>query len=118
MPDGAKKTILGAARATVGIVAGGARIDKPLLKAGRAFHKFKAKRKVKLLEKRERKKEAWKEFRENGGAAPVSTTRAGRRSDSGSHEVPITVVFDCDFEDLMFENELKSLGLQTGNALE
>ncbi|KAF8759818.1 Ribosomal protein L2 [Rhizoctonia solani] len=32
------------ARATVGIVAGGGRIDKPLLKAGRAYHKFKAKR--------------------------------------------------------------------------
>ena len=28
----------------VGIVAGGGRIDKPLLKAGRAYHKYKAKR--------------------------------------------------------------------------
>ncbi|KAH7137950.1 guanine-1-methyltransferase-domain-containing protein [Dendryphion nanum] len=27
-------------------------------------------------------------------------------------QVPITVIFDCDFEDLMFDNELKSLGLQ------
>ena len=27
-----------------GIVAGGGRIDKPLLKAGRAYHKYKAKR--------------------------------------------------------------------------
>ena len=27
-----------------GIVAGGGRIDKPLLKAGRAYHKFKVKR--------------------------------------------------------------------------
>jgi ribosomal protein L2 len=32
------------ARATIGIVAGGGRIDKPLLKAGRAYHKYKAKR--------------------------------------------------------------------------
>jgi len=32
------------ARATVGIVAGGGRMDKPLLKAGRAYHKYKAKR--------------------------------------------------------------------------
>jgi len=39
-----KKTISGRSRATVGIVAGGGRIDKPLLKAGRAYHKFKAKR--------------------------------------------------------------------------
>ncbi|KAF5393639.1 hypothetical protein D9757_000420 [Collybiopsis confluens] len=44
LPSGAKKTVSGSARATVGIVAGGGRIDKPLLKAGRAFHKYKAKR--------------------------------------------------------------------------
>jgi len=44
LPSGAKKTILGNARASIGIVAGGGRIDKPLLKAGRAFHKYKAKR--------------------------------------------------------------------------
>ena len=44
LPSGAKKTISGSCRATVGIVAGGGRIDKPLLKAGRAYYKFKAKR--------------------------------------------------------------------------
>jgi len=44
LPSGAKKTVAGGARATVGIVAGGGRIDKPLLKAGRAYYKFKAKR--------------------------------------------------------------------------
>ena len=44
LPSGAKKTVSGSCRATIGIVAGGGRIDKPLLKAGRAFHKFKAKR--------------------------------------------------------------------------
>jgi large subunit ribosomal protein L8e len=44
LPSGAKKTISGAARATVGIVAGGGRTDKPLLKAGRAYYKYKAKR--------------------------------------------------------------------------
>jgi 60S ribosomal protein L2 len=31
-------------RATVGVVAGGGRIDKPLLKAGRAYHKYRVKR--------------------------------------------------------------------------
>lgn len=31
-------------RAMVGIVAGGGRTDKPLLKAGRAFHKYRVKR--------------------------------------------------------------------------
>ncbi|UZJ54029.1 hypothetical protein CBS101457_003349 [Exobasidium rhododendri] len=44
LPSGAKKTISSTSRATVGIVAGGGRIDKPLLKAGRAHHKFKVKR--------------------------------------------------------------------------
>lgn len=44
LPSGAKKTVPGNARATVGIVAGGGRTDKPLLKAGAAFFKFKAKR--------------------------------------------------------------------------
>ena len=28
----------------VGVVAGGGRIDKPMLKAGRAYHKYKVKR--------------------------------------------------------------------------
>ena len=28
----------------MGVVAGGGRIDKPLLKAGRAYHKYKVKR--------------------------------------------------------------------------
>uniref|UniRef100_A0A8C4QML5 Large ribosomal subunit protein uL2 n=1 Tax=Eptatretus burgeri TaxID=7764 RepID=A0A8C4QML5_EPTBU len=38
------KVISSANRAIVGVVAGGGRIDKPLLKAGRAYHKYKAKR--------------------------------------------------------------------------
>ncbi|PWN50539.1 putative RPL2A-ribosomal protein L8.e [Violaceomyces palustris] len=44
LPSGAKKTVSSTSRATIGIVAGGGRIDKPLLKAGRAYHKFKVKR--------------------------------------------------------------------------
>lgn len=44
LPSGAKKTVSGSCRATIGIVAGGGRIDKPLLKAGRAYYKYKAKR--------------------------------------------------------------------------
>jgi hypothetical protein len=44
LPSGAKKTVSGSARATIGVVAGGGRVDKPLLKAGRAYFKFKAKR--------------------------------------------------------------------------
>jgi len=44
LPSGAKKVIPSANRAMIGIVAGGGRTDKPLLKAGRAYHKYKAKR--------------------------------------------------------------------------
>jgi len=44
LPSGAKKVVSSAARATVGVVAGGGRIDKPILKAGRAYFKYKAKR--------------------------------------------------------------------------
>jgi large subunit ribosomal protein L8e len=44
LPSGAKKTVPSTARATIGIVAGGGRIDKPLLKAGTVFHKYKSKR--------------------------------------------------------------------------
>jgi len=39
-----KKTLSSTNRAMVGIVAGGGRIDKPILKAGRSFYKYKAKR--------------------------------------------------------------------------
>lgn len=44
LPSGAKKVLASGCRATIGIVAGGGRIDKPLLKAGRAYYKYKAKR--------------------------------------------------------------------------
>ncbi|KAJ1976141.1 60S ribosomal protein L2 [Dimargaris xerosporica] len=44
LPSGAKKVINSRCRATIGVVAGGGRIDKPLLKAGRAYHKYRVKR--------------------------------------------------------------------------
>merc|ERR1711970_1717593 len=44
LPSGAKKIIPSANRAMVGCIAGGGRIDKPILKAGRAFHKYRVKR--------------------------------------------------------------------------
>eukprot|EP00036_Acanthoecidae_sp_10tr_P011966 CAMPEP_0182915964 /NCGR_PEP_ID=MMETSP0105_2-20130417/655_1 /TAXON_ID=81532 ORGANISM="Acanthoeca-like sp., Strain 10tr" /NCGR_SAMPLE_ID=MMETSP0105_2 /ASSEMBLY_ACC=CAM_ASM_000205 /LENGTH=255 /DNA_ID=CAMNT_0025052875 /DNA_START=31 /DNA_END=798 /DNA_ORIENTATION=- len=44
LPSGRKKVIPSVARACVGIVAGGGRIDKPMLKAGASYHKYKAKR--------------------------------------------------------------------------
>jgi len=44
LPSGAKKIVASSSRAMVGIVAGGGRTDKPLLKASRAMHKFAVKR--------------------------------------------------------------------------
>jgi len=44
LPSGAKKVVSSDARAMIGVVAGGGRVDKPVLKAGRSYHKYKAKR--------------------------------------------------------------------------
>ncbi|KAJ2551678.1 60S ribosomal protein L2 [Coemansia sp. RSA 1933] len=44
LPSGKIKTLKAKCRATVGVVAGGGRVEKPLLKAGRAFYKHRAKR--------------------------------------------------------------------------
>eukprot|EP01025_Chloroclados_australasicus_P016409 TRINITY_DN1822_c0_g1_i1.p1 TRINITY_DN1822_c0_g1~~TRINITY_DN1822_c0_g1_i1.p1 ORF type:complete len:258 (-),score=16.10 TRINITY_DN1822_c0_g1_i1:410-1183(-) len=44
LPSGAKKSIPSTCRATIGMVAGGGRTEKPILKAGRAYHKYRVKR--------------------------------------------------------------------------
>lgn len=44
LPSGAKKVVPSTARGMIGIVAGGGRTDKPLLKASRAMHKYMVKR--------------------------------------------------------------------------
>merc|ERR1712226_309708 len=44
LPSGVRKIVKSDVRAMVGVVAGGGRPEKPLLKAGRAYHKAKAKR--------------------------------------------------------------------------
>lgn len=44
LPSGSKKVVSSDCRAMVGIAAGGGRNDKPMLKAGRSFYKYKAKR--------------------------------------------------------------------------
>ena len=44
LPSGSKKIISSNCRAMVGLVAGGGRIDKPMLKAGRKHHLMKRKR--------------------------------------------------------------------------
>jgi len=44
LPSGAKKVVSSTARGMIGVVSGGGRVDKPILKAGRSYHKYKAKR--------------------------------------------------------------------------
>lgn len=46
LPSGQRKTVSGACRAMIGIVAGGGRNEKPILKAGKKFWMFKSKRKM------------------------------------------------------------------------
>ncbi len=43
LPSGKQKQIISTARATIGVPAGVGRIEKPLLKAGAAYHKYKVK---------------------------------------------------------------------------
>ena len=45
LPSGSKKVVSNSCRAMIGIIAGGGRTDKPMLKAGRAHHKYRVKRK-------------------------------------------------------------------------
>ncbi|MEM4555771.1 MAG: 50S ribosomal protein L2, partial [Acidilobaceae archaeon] len=43
LPSGRQKTLSGDCRATIGVPAGAGRIEKPLMKAGNAYHKWKKK---------------------------------------------------------------------------
>jgi large subunit ribosomal protein L8e len=44
LPSGSRKTVPSACRAVVGIVSGGGRCDKPVMKAGNNYHKYRVKR--------------------------------------------------------------------------
>lgn len=44
LPSGNRKTFSSECRAMIGNIAGGGRPDKPMLKAGRAYHKYRVKR--------------------------------------------------------------------------
>jgi len=44
LPSGSKKKVQSTCRAIVGLAAGGGRPDKPILKAGNQYHKYRAKR--------------------------------------------------------------------------
>jgi len=44
LPSGKRKTLDSLCRATIGVVAGGGRLEKPVLKAGNNYHKYRVKR--------------------------------------------------------------------------
>jgi large subunit ribosomal protein L8e len=44
LPSGSKKIVPSSCRAMIGQVAGGGRTEKPMLKAGNAYHKYRVKR--------------------------------------------------------------------------
>jgi tRNA (guanine9-N1)-methyltransferase len=97
------------------------KISKNQLKKQRRLDKWEAgregrkvKRKEKAKERKERKREAWKDEHadEDGNVPPMPPSRLPRRFAGNGTQMPITVIFDCDFEELMYDHELKSLGLQ------
>ncbi|KAF2869088.1 guanine-1-methyltransferase-domain-containing protein [Massariosphaeria phaeospora] len=96
----------------------GPKISKNQLKKQRRLERWEAGRedrkvvrKEKIKAKKERIREAraqpYAEGEENSGEA-IKRRRPGILGT----QVPITVIFDCDFNDLMFDTEMKSMGLQ------
>ncbi|KAF2444420.1 hypothetical protein P171DRAFT_432457 [Karstenula rhodostoma CBS 690.94] len=78
--------------------------------AGREDRKVKRKEKIKA--KKERRRTEWEEQRVQGSTEQPPPFRAPRRGEPPGVQVPITILFDCDFEEYMHDHELKSLGLQ------
>ncbi|KAF1970350.1 hypothetical protein BU23DRAFT_556822 [Bimuria novae-zelandiae CBS 107.79] len=78
--------------------------------SGREDRKIKRKEKIKA--KKERRRAEWEEHRAEGSTSQPPPTRPPRRGDPSGVQVPITVLFDCNFEEYMHDHELKSLGLQ------
>jgi tRNA (guanine9-N1)-methyltransferase len=97
------------------------KISKNQLKKKRRLEQWEAgredrkvKRKEKAKERKERKREAWKDQNadENGNVPKMPPSRLPRHFAGNGIQVPVTVIFDCDFEEYMYDHELKSLGLQ------
>ncbi|KAK7192900.1 tRNA (guanine(9)-N1)-methyltransferase [Paraphaeosphaeria sporulosa] len=78
--------------------------------AGREDRKVKRKEKIKA--RKERRRTEWEEQQPAGSAEQPPPFRAPRRGEPPGVQVPITILFDCDFEEYMHDHELKSLGLQ------
>jgi tRNA (guanine9-N1)-methyltransferase len=72
----------------------------------------KVKRKEKIKARKERRRAEWEVNRTEGSAEQPPSFRAPRRGEPPGVQVPITILFDCDFEEYMHDHELKSLGLQ------
>jgi len=95
------------------------KLSKNQLKKQRRLEKWesgredrKVKRKEKIKAKKERRRQAWEESRAEGSTVRAPLSRPPRRGDPVGTQVPITIIFDCDFDDFMHDHELKSLGLQ------
>ncbi|KAI8939773.1 hypothetical protein NX059_003514 [Plenodomus lindquistii] len=97
------------------------KISKNQLKKQRRLERWesgredrKVKRKQKIKEKKERRREMYADAPpdENGERPKPPPLRPPKHSAGVGQQVPVTIIFDCDFEDLMYDNELKSLGLQ------
>ncbi|KAF2278269.1 uncharacterized protein EI97DRAFT_394502 [Westerdykella ornata] len=82
--------------------------------AGREDRKIKRKEKIKAKKerRREERRQQNAEAGSGGAAAGAVVPKPKGPSPKRGTQVPITVIFDCAFEDFMFDNEMKSLGLQ------
>ena len=77
----------------------------------------KAKRKEKIKAKKERKKAEYQENQslENDGISNDQqnlTQKPKKTRVSPAIQLPVSIIFDCSFDDLMMENEMKSLASQ------
>ncbi|EKG10545.1 tRNA (guanine-N1-)-methyltransferase eukaryotic [Macrophomina phaseolina MS6] len=78
----------------------------------------KAQRKEKNKARKERKRQAHAEQEQSGGPAESSHPHRHQREaqeklrNQKAVQLPITFVFDCSFDELMMEKEMKSLGQQ------
>lgn len=75
----------------------------------------KALRKEKIMAKRERKREAKQKLEEEGGEteeAKKAKEEAKKKRFLRPVQMPVTIVIDCDFDDLMHDGERISLGAQ------